>query len=56
MNCLGKIIEFEARVDVHPEATPKFPKARAFPYALKPAVEAELDQLEKSILRNVSTQ
>jgi len=44
---LGKIKEFEARVHVHPEATPKFHKARPVPYALKPAVEAELDRLEK---------
>ncbi|XP_044166137.1 uncharacterized protein K02A2.6-like [Acropora millepora] len=44
---LGKIKEFEARLCVHAEATPKFHKSRPVPYSLKPAVEAELDRLEK---------
>ncbi|XP_048590103.1 uncharacterized protein K02A2.6-like [Nematostella vectensis] len=44
---LGKIKEFQARINVQPEATPRFHKARPVPYALKPAVEAELDRMEK---------
>ena len=44
---LGKIKEFEARLSVHSEATPKFHKARPVPYSLRPVVEAELDRLEK---------
>ena len=44
---LGKIKEFEARLCVHAEATPKFHKSRPVPYSLRPAVEAELDRLEK---------
>ena len=44
---LGKIKEFEARLCVQAEATPKFHKSRPVPYSLRPAVEAELDRLEK---------
>ena len=44
---LGTIKEFEARIKVKPDANPKFHKARPVPYALKGAVEAELERLEK---------
>ena len=44
---LGKIKEFESRLCVHSEATPKFQKSRPVPYSLRRAVEAELDRLEK---------
>ena len=44
---LQKIKEFEARLSVHSEATPKFHKARPVPYSLRPVVDAELDRLEE---------
>ena len=43
---VGKIKEFEARLCVHSETTPKFHKTRPVPYSLRPLVEAELDRLE----------
>ena len=44
---LGKIREFEARLCVHAEATPKFHKSRPVPYSLRPAAESVFDRLEK---------
>ena len=37
----------EARIDVNPQAQPRFSKARPVPFALKHKVEAELDRLQK---------
>ena len=37
----------EARIDVNPQAQPRFCKARPVPFALKHKVEAELDRLQK---------
>ena len=37
----------EARIDVNPQAQPRFCKARPVPFALKHKVEAELDRLHK---------
>jgi len=44
---LGKLENIQARLTVVDTAEPNFLKARQLPYALKPKVEAELDQLEK---------
>lgn len=43
---LGTIKSFCAKLNVDPEACPKFFKARTVPYALKSAIEDELDRLE----------
>lgn len=43
----GTICEFKARINIKPNATPIFKKARPVPYALKEAVEKELGRLEK---------
>ena len=45
-NKQGSIDEFEARIKVKTDANPKFYKPRPVPYALKGAVEAELERLE----------
>ncbi|KAL0159699.1 hypothetical protein M9458_043424 [Cirrhinus mrigala] len=42
------IKDFKATIRVHPDATPIFQKARPVPYALREAVEKELDRLEKA--------
>ena len=39
---------FEASLQLKPEATPKFCKARSVPFAMKEAIEAELDSLERA--------
>jgi len=44
---LGKLENIRARLTVVDNAEPKFAKARQLPYALKPKVEAELDNLEQ---------
>ncbi|XP_060791211.1 uncharacterized protein K02A2.6-like [Neoarius graeffei] len=44
----GTIREFKASITVKPETKPVFRKARPVPYALKDAVEKELDRLEKA--------
>ncbi|XP_013404718.1 uncharacterized protein K02A2.6 [Lingula anatina] len=44
----GKIKEFKAHIRVKEDASPVFCKARPVPYALKPAIEAELNRLEQS--------
>ncbi|XP_013396381.1 uncharacterized protein K02A2.6-like [Lingula anatina] len=44
----GKIREFKVHIRVKEDASPVFCKARPVPYALKPAIEAELNRLEQS--------
>ena len=44
---LRKLKQFEVRLYVHSETITKFHKARPVPYSLGPAVEAELNLLEK---------
>ena len=39
---------YQATLQVHPEAQPKFFKPRSVPFAIKGAIEAELDRLEAS--------
>ena len=39
---------FEASLHLKPGATPKFLKARSVPFAMKEAIEAELDRLERA--------
>ena len=52
---LGQMNTFEATLQLKPEAKPKFCKARPVPFALKSAVERELDCLESDgILEKVS--
>ena len=43
---LGKMKTFEASLRLKPEAKPRFHKARSVPFALKEAIERELDHLE----------
>ena len=45
---LGTVKNYGASLDVHPDATPRFVRARPVPFAIKPAVEEELEKLEKS--------
>ena len=45
---LGAINMFQASLQVHPDAQPKFFKARPVPFAIKSAIEQEVDQLEAS--------
>ena len=45
---LGTIKPYKARLVISQQATPKFFRLRPVPYALKPAVEKELNRLEKS--------
>eukprot|EP00731_Ephydatia_muelleri_P015883 Em0009g307a len=52
---LGTIKTFKARLVLKKGALPKFCRARSVPFALRPAVEAELDRLKKlGILEKVS--
>ena len=44
---LGIFSGVEAHLEVDPEATPRFHKARSVPYAMRQAVEDELDRLVK---------
>ena len=44
---LGTLKGIQARLQVKPNAVPKFFKARAVPFALREAVEKELDRLEQ---------
>ena len=45
-NELGKLTHFKATLKVLPEAQPRFNRPRPVPFALKEAVERELDRLE----------
>ena len=45
-NELGKLTRFKATLKVLPDAQPKFHRPRSVPFALKEAVERELDRLE----------
>ena len=52
---LGQINTFEAALQLKPGAKPKFCKARPIPFALKAAIEKELDRLEsEGILEKIS--
>ena len=44
---LGHIRNFNAKLIVRPDAEPKFIKARSVPFAMKSAVEEDLDRLER---------
>jgi hypothetical protein len=51
----GTIKDFAAQIHVQSDATPRFFKPRPVPYALKEAVEKELDRLEKAgVIKKVS--
>ena len=53
---LGTIRSFPASLQVRPEARPKFFKARSVLFAIKDAIEQELDRLETSgILKKVTS-
>ena len=45
---LGTIKTFQAQLAVPEQAQPRFCKPRSVPFALKPAIEQELDRLEKA--------
>ena len=50
-----KINTFEATLQLKPGVIPKFCKARSVPFALKAAIERELDRMEsEGILEKVS--
>ena len=52
---LGCMSQFMAKLVVRPGATPRFCRARLVPFALKDAIERELDSLEsKGVLEKVS--
>ena len=42
---LGEYKGFQTRIDVNPEATPRFHKARSVPYSQRALVDQELDRL-----------
>ena len=44
---LGKVTGFKAKIEVDPEAQPKYCKARSVPYFYQEKVEQELDRLVK---------
>ena len=46
---------FKVKINVEPNVSPKFVKARTVPFAMKDVVEAEIDKMEKDgILKSVS--
>ena len=52
---LGTVNTYHAKLHVNADAVPKFCKARTVPFAIKAAIEAELDQLESAgIITKVS--
>ena len=52
---LGLMKGFKVKINVEPNASPKFVKARTVPFAMKDVVEAEIDKMEKDgILKSVS--
>ena len=54
---LGKMRTFEASLHLQPGSRPKFFKARPVPFALKQAVERELDRLDElGIIKKSYTQ
>ncbi len=46
---LGNYKGFQARIDVDPEANPRFYKARTVPYAMRLMVDKELDRLVQAV-------
>ena len=53
---IGTLRNYEAKLDVDPDATPKFFKPRAVPYSLRPISRQELDKLvSMGILEQVMT-
>ena len=53
-NKLGHISDFKAKLLVREGAKPKFCKARSVLFAMKSAVEEEVDRLERiGVLKNV---
>ena len=42
----GSLIGVQASLKMHTNVTPKFRKPRSAPYALKPAIEKDLERLE----------
>ena len=42
---LGTFQDYEARLEIDPQAQPRFSKARSVPYAMKKGIEEELDRL-----------
>ena len=53
---VGTVTEYKARLVVDPQSTLKFYKPRAVPYALKAAIEADLERMVKAgILEPVSS-
>ena len=44
---LGEINNYEVKLELKPDVTPKFCRARQVPFALKNRVETEIDRLEK---------
>ena len=52
---LGTVKGITAKLEMKPDARPKFCKARPVPYALQEAVEAEYNRLEdRKVFRKVS--
>lgn len=48
MTSMGKLQNYQAKIMLHPDAVPKFCKARTVPYAIQDRVHEELDRMEKS--------
>lgn len=44
---LGKLVDFQAKLQIKDNAAPVFMRARAIPYAMREKVEQELNRLEK---------
>ena len=47
---LGHMNTFNTKLHLKPNSQPKFVKARTVPFALKPAVERELERIEEGAL------